>query len=492
MRNHLITQWTLFACTLAYPALFWKAAAGMNVLAYTMLILGALWLLQPECRHDRRVRGLAFMTLLTALAYVATRQSFAWWMQSFGLLATVGYAQRRELRFLGYALLMPVVNLIQSPLFLARFSSRFADRGPSARHLLRVGRQAAAPVLIIGLFLTIYLQANARFAELAEAFWTRLIHPFRGDLPWSLVGSVLVGSLLAVSLLAPAAKNWFARLEAGRDLSLTRRRKVFRGSMLALKRQYQSGQWLLWMLNLLLLTVNATDLYYVWFRAENRGPAELSQYVHQGTYLLIGAILLAAVVLLGYFRRNLHFYPHNQTLKALAYAWIGQNAVLSLSVAMRNYRYIEAYGLAYKRIGVFLFLACTVAGLIFLFLKVRDDRTFFYLQTRTALAVYCLLAPASMLSWDTLITRHNLLVPTQTGIDLYFLIEEVPDTNLSLLFRYRDRLIAGKSPEDQIEVLAWLDAKRRRFHDRTAEADWRSWTWPDARNRRLLPTITSK
>jgi hypothetical protein len=73
--------------------------------------------------------------------------------------------------------------------------------------------------------------------------------------------------------------------------------------------------------------------------------------------MLILSILLSLGILIYYFRSNQNFYPKNGFLKAAAYLWLVQNAVLSVSVLIRCGYYISEYGLAYKRIGVVIFLA---------------------------------------------------------------------------------------------------------------------------------------
>eukprot|EP01026_Neomeris_dumetosa_P012764 TRINITY_DN14440_c0_g1_i1.p1 TRINITY_DN14440_c0_g1~~TRINITY_DN14440_c0_g1_i1.p1 ORF type:complete len:201 (+),score=-15.52 TRINITY_DN14440_c0_g1_i1:85-687(+) len=142
-------------------------------------------------------------------------------------------------------------------------------------------------------------------------------------------------------------------------------------SSIALKNQFKLSIITLTLLNALICIVNLTDLIYVWFSQRVLTAAELSMYVHEGTNLLIIAILIAAGVVLVIFRKNLNFYPTNEGLKKLAYIWIGQNIFMVFSVAIRNLQYLSNYGLTYKRIGVFVFLLMVLIGLVTLFLKIR-------------------------------------------------------------------------------------------------------------------------
>src|SRR4029078_3225426 len=124
---------------------------------------------------------------------------------------------------------------------------------------------------------------------------------------------------------------------------------------------------------------NCVDITYVWFGFTYNNDINLSEYVHEGTGLLIFSILLAMVLLLFFFRGNLNFYKQNKWLRAGAYAWLLQNSILAVSVLFRDYYYIQHYGLAYKRIGVLIFLAMVLMGLITVFIKIQKRKTAYYL-----------------------------------------------------------------------------------------------------------------
>ena len=134
------------------------------------------------------------------------------------------------------------------------------------------------------------------------------------------------------------------------------------------------GILLLGSLNALLLLLNALDIHHVWFNFHFEGQY-LKSFVHQGTWLLIVSIVLGALIVLYYFRGDLNFHTGNRTIKVLSYLWLTQNAVLVVSVAIRNYWYIHHYALAYKRIGVAFFLLATLVGLLLIMVKVRNQRS---------------------------------------------------------------------------------------------------------------------
>ena len=127
-------------------------------------------------------------------------------------------------------------------------------------------------------------------------------------------------------------------------------------------------------------------------------------YVHEGTYLLILAILLAMGIILVLFRKNINFIPNNDKLRKLAYFWLAQNVILAFSVGMRNFRYIEFCGLAYKRIGVFIFLILTFYGLKTMHEKISEKKTLHHVIHKNAWVLYLTLIAASCINWDVFIT----------------------------------------------------------------------------------------
>ena len=111
--------------------------------------------------------------------------------------------------------------------------------------------------------------------------------------------------------------------------------------------------------------------------------------------------------MLYYFRNNLNFYTGNRLLKYLCYVWLIQNSVLAISVAIRNFRYIQYFSLAYKRIGVVLFLILVIYGLYSVLVKVMKSKSSFYLLRRNAYLLYVVLVISSIVNWDKIIVRYN-------------------------------------------------------------------------------------
>src|SRR5690606_12977260 len=106
--------------------------------------------------------------------------------------------------------------------------------------------------------------------------------------------------------------------------------------------EYRSAVLLFFGLNGLLAFLNFMDIYWVWFNFKWEGQF-LKDFVHQGTYMLILSIVISIGLVIYYFRRNLNFFQRNRRLKYLTYLWLGQNALLAVSVFIRNGYYISYY-----------------------------------------------------------------------------------------------------------------------------------------------------
>ena len=144
----------------------------------------------------------------------------------------------------------------------------------------------------------------------------------------------------------------------------------FANGIMALRNELTVGIISLALLNALLLSINIIDIIYVWLGFSYKSTMNLSAYVHEGAGMLIFSIVLAMVVLLFFFRRNLNFYKKNKYLRYGAIIWIVQNIILVISVFIRDYYYFVHMGMAYKRIGVMIFLVLVLTGLITVFIKI--------------------------------------------------------------------------------------------------------------------------
>ncbi len=472
-----------------FDFLFWEEKMGLNVLIFTFAWLSVLLWVFPESRSSRRFQAVAGGMLLTA-AMVTWHNSGAAklaWMVS--AMCAVGFAQERQLRFVLYALLQYLHSALYMPGGLMRSLAREGSvRQTRSLRLWRSISLGCLPFLVALMFYGFYLVANPKFADLSAKFWEQIGQWLTFDI--SFAHLFFVGFALFVCGGAVWQKMTAWNEPTTEFLRRVRRKfdrtysTVF--PLVALRREYQQSIVTLVMLNVLLFLVNLTDMRYVWFGFDAEVKQDLKSYVHVGTYALIASILVAMGVLFHIFRNNLNFYPKSQWLKTLSAAWLIQNGVLAFSVAVRNWRYIDFHGLAYKRIGVFLFLSLVFVGLLTLWLRIRDQRNSFWLWDRNGWALYVLLLLNACVSWDVLITRYNLSGRPRSTVDVEFMIHEMSSKNLHVLEENMEQLkqVEAYPRIGAAEIQDAVMAKREHFKREQEGLSWKSWNGADARNAR--------
>lgn len=481
---------SVFIGVLTFDFLFWEEKMGLNTFIFSVLYLTALWLLFPDGRRSAGFWITAGGTLLTAGLVVWHNSGAAKLAHLLSAMCAAGFAQESTLRFVLYALGQYCRGWWQAPGHL--LTALQTGSGIGAKSRRRLGRTvytALLPLVVVSIFYGLYYFANEQFAALADAFWQQVGSLLRfdisiGHLLFIIFGFFLIGAAFwhNTSKLATADQM---KSDALLRIRPPRTGKFLKPpAMLGLRQEYRQSLLLLVLLNVLLLTVNITDARYVWFGFDGAAPQNLKIYVHRGTYFLIASILLAMGVLFYIFRKNLHFFPNNRALRTAALLWLIQNAVLAFSVGIRNWRYIDFHGLAYKRIGVALFLALVFFGLVTLWLKISRQRTMAWLWRQNGWALYLLLVGNALLNWDVLITRYNLSSRPKATIDVHYLLYTVSDKNLYLLEEHAG-VLAQKAMYPQLTeegIASAIEQKRIRFDAGQPLLSWKSWNLADARN----------
>lgn len=483
---------------LLFNNLFWSEKMGLNAMIFSLFIIGSLSYLHKDCWHKKEViitgAGTLFCSVLVILVNSWMVQ-FSYW---FSLFAFSGFVQQRQLRHLFYAFSLIFINAFKSPYLLAKtLLSKDQDEQQLATHKAGFDiRLFFIPTLVLSLFYIVYYCASPDFARISDEFWNSLFARFVWKLSFGQTLFIILSVLVCGGLMIESNIGFFIKKQLQKSYVLRRVRDIKKGigpiiGMGELKREYKSAVIILLSLNLLLLIVNLIDAFNVWFKAGPQNAYELKMYVHEGTYLLILAIFMAMAVLVFFFRKNLNFIRDNEFLRHLSYLWLIQNAVLTFSVGIRNYRYIENCGLAYKRIGVILFLILCLYGLYTLFVKIEKKRTFHFLVYRNAWALYFLLMSASLINWDHYISRYNIQKDIPNGIDVSFLLYDVSDKNLALLEENIPRLVekTNDNYRDKDWIEKGVDYKRRKFNAKQKGRSWRSWNLQDWNTERLNPII---
>lgn len=481
---------------LLFAALFHNAGLGINLPLFQVVLLIAAWAVErPSLRPELllAVGG----TIISGIAVALHGSLLAIWVNLLSALLFTGLLLAPKLRALHHMFLLSMAHVLPAQrAFLRTINERLRARGlPVLR-----GRALLAVALIAGtawLFAMLYRAANPHFEALADRI-TNKLGIWLAGLDLSIAGTFLLGlTLTNVVMLRTTQRGMLGWMSAAND-QLFRRPQAPASSMLGLRYEARMGIALLAVLNVLLLVANVLDIRHVWFGFTFNGQY-LKQFVHEGTWLLILSIALGAAVVLWFFRANQNFHRGNGLLRSLAYVWLAQNALLAVSVAIRNSWYIHHYALAYKRIGVLFFLLAVIAGLVLVLLKVRRRRSAHYLLRTNALSVYVILLGMCCVDWSMLIARYNFGKRDQAFVHLDFMAT-LPDRTLPWLVqeqhalekidRNNQDLLSGSfsrslymEPSTYGSIIAM---RIERFMQEYPDRSWREWRHADARAYRLL------
>ena len=471
---------------LIYAFLFYHGEFGLNLFLFDALLIGlALWG-RPELGKYQSFIWAVGGLLFSAGSVVIVHGQVSILAHHLTYFLVLGFAQSRELRFVWFALLLGVGSLFEAPLRQWRrwkTIRRQQDKkeNPFALPWLK---QVLIPTLVLIPFVLLYVAANDQFANGLNVFLSYFSDfSINTNVLWSLMLTVF-GGLLTLGFFYPRIDvSRLVKQQLGFQDKLVRQKPKRmqnsnpalppspylrpRPKLLALKTEYRQAVLTFGLLNLLLAAVNATDLHYVWLSPGELSAATLSQYVHQGTWNLMISIGLAMLVVLYYFRGNLNFLRDSPYLAPLAKLWMIQNSLLALSVGVRNWHYIDAYGLALGRVQIAFVLLLILFGLFTLFLKIRDQLTLTYLLQTNGMAAWLCLLMFAAVNWSCVVTRYNLSAQAADKVDWKYLLYEMPPDNAFLL---RDYPNGEKLTE------------HKRLRNQRAIADWRSWNYADWRN----------
>lgn len=507
-----------------FNIIFWQEKFALNSVLFDVFVLWSVFYLYPSSFKKATMKGLMVAHILTLIAVVMHNTFLSKLAFSATLLLIIAFTQymHRSVIYAGGSILMNYI------LFIPSFNSNVKLIKPGSLHftgLRKSIRFLVIPLLMLALFFILYNFANSIFKNMVNDALSSLQHFFLRFFDWFswqrfwffLLGLFIIGGLLLKSSI-----DYFSEKDKGKSDLLHRRKNDlkhwkktawydllslimgrFASGMLALRNENKTGIISLVLLNVLLLCINCVDIIYVWFGFTYSDDINLSQYVHDGTGLLIFSILIAMIVLLFFFRGNINFYKKNKWLRMAAYAWLFQNAILVVSVFFRDYYYIVHFGLAYKRIGVLVFLLMVVTGLVTVFIKIHQCKTAYFLLRINACTAIVLLVVASCIHWDETIAEYNLARKNTIPLDIKFLLSlsdktfPVIEKNKDVLERASNVNLVGEGEylyRSSLTPKQVFENRKQAFFTLQNEYTWLSWNMADDYVKKQLahsPHITS-
>lgn len=522
MNTHKLKIILLFAGAILFNIIFWHEKLAVNALLFDVFILLSVFNLYPAAFTKPAMKWLLLAHVVTIATLIIHNTLLAKLAFAATLLLVVVFTQFLH-RSVWYAAASAAGNYL---LFVFSFIEdiRQIKKGEMRSIGLRkILRFLIIPSMIAGVFFLIYSFSNAVFQDVVNSmgiamrrFFTRFFDWFNWQRFWFL----MLGLFITGGLILKMRSNYFSEKEFARHNDLWRRKHnlkkwkegvmydiltLFMGrfadGVMALRNENTVGIISLGMLNALLLFINVIDITYVWFGFSYTPNLNLTQYVHEGTGMLIFSIVLAMVVLLFFFRGNLNFYKKNKRLRYGAYGWILQNAILVISVLLRDYYYITHMGLAYKRIGVLVFLLMVLMGLTTVLIKIHQRKTAYYLWRVNGWFGVILLVTASCIHWDEAIASYNLAHKKSIPVDVKFLLT-LSDKTLPLLDKNRDVLDATKETfpgegeylyRPGLTPKELFETRKKAFFEKQKTYSWLSWNFSDTYVKQNLgqPILTS-
>jgi len=476
-----------------YTILFHNNPLGLNLLIFEFLVvIGLLLLRKPLFKSPALITATSGL-LITGFAVVYAFSAWAIFINILVFFVFIGCLAFPQIKSFFHAIPLFFHSAFQSPFMFFKKLGETRLKGRNIGVYLKRIRLFLIPLLIVIVFIIIYRNSNPVFNELVKKIGVYindvLVFIF-GRFDAAVILTFFLGLFfcMVIFIHTPHYKLVEGYIKKSDIFMRIRKRLRRRFLLTALKNEYRAGVFLFLSLNVVLLIVNIIDIKWVWFTFEWSGDY-LKQFVHQGTYLLILSIIISVVLVLYFFRGNISFYKNNKFLKYLSYAWLLQNAVLAISVGIRNYWYIYYFSLAYKRIAVFMFLLLTIYGLYTVYVKVRSNKSTFYLIRRNALSLFIVLVISTVFNWDIIIARYNFAHAERSFVHFNFLSSLSPKA-LPYLEKPVDELMQIENNQKQVfpyrfrymtahEYFSKIKNKKKNFKAKWESKGVLSWNYPE-------------
>ena len=478
---------------IAFSLLFWHQKEGVNYLLYSLLI--AFYSIRFHPYQQSKNSWIALgLTLTSCIAILISNSTLAMWSWFLSLLSYLGFVHYPQLRTLFGASLTTIMGFIYRPFYFieTRVGTTMNQQinkevNPSPKK--RTGLILIIPIVMLVLFYIIYLISNDYFLELNYRLFNSIFQFLARYLDITFLPFLLLAVISTVVVVNPNPFGAYADFEIAQRLRIQRRNgKQPTASTIpftsnqgtALQVEYKSSVLMFILLNLLLFINNLSDINGIFFSSTSIHGYGLSYFVHKGTYILIFSILLSAVLVIVTLRQNLNFHPKAKTIRSLSTLWLGQNLLLVVSVAIRNYDYVSQYGLTAKRISVFIFLLFCAIGLAFMFIKIFRKDSLFSLLKNNVLWMGSILVCLSIFPWTKLILHYNLNAIKSENIDVDYLYSLGSKSYPALLQKMDTLQFNDLNTENELHYRA------KNFIYDYESKDWRSWNWSDQQTYKAL------
>lgn len=413
---------------IVFVSLLYQQSPGVNIAIICLVMWFLIFLNRSKKQSVKTFWLLSACLFITAIA-------FAWYGDVFSFFALL-----ISTLIFGIWSQYPTINILLYPVLWVINYLSFIFRVFYFKYWLPVGKTVSdfwkktfAFVLIPGVFVIFFIFVYASGSDLFASLFKNITFHFEF---FEVTALLLLGFFLLFNfwfmLIPKQIIRWnhifIDDFHAGNQHQL---KPVF--SFLPLDFERKSGEISLILLNALLLFFIVTYNYEQFFR--NGPDATLSSEIHNRVAMIIFSIVMAIAVIMFYFKSTFNFDDKARNLKLLTIGWIILNSLLIISAFIKNTEYVLTFGLTYKRIGVFIFLTLSLAGLFITFLKLKFKKTNFFLLNRMAWVFFGTFIVTSCINFSWIVTKYN--ITWHKNEDIHYL--RSLDYNKQILFdRYHN------------------------------------------------------
>lgn len=461
----------IFLFSIWFCYLFFEQQFGLNLFAFTLSLIVYYIIFERKSYSS--------ILVITTSIGAAVSSFFAFYLATpLPIIAT--FISIAILNALIFAPKLSIINALMQgtgklflslPYFVFQLLERKTQNTIKSNYLKKMLLIIFA-LIIVGIFFVLYQNANPDFYELSQKINFKWIK-------FSLLRFYLVSSFIILALCSPILIKSLVEKDAEwLSKPLNQQKDVYKNSWFAMLMGFKSEVFLATilfaLLNALIAVVNVVDITKLWLNPIlPHNIDSYSSYVHNGVSTLIVSIVFAISIILFFFRGYTSFSKEFKIIKLLSFIWIAQNAFLLFSTALRNYLYVEQYGLSHKRIGVFIYLAFALIGLILTFYKILAHKNTYFLFNSNALAFYLCMLFLMPINWDSFITKHNMNLSekNKTTLDVEYL-SRLSYANLNDLLAYKEK---NKQNLSDYQA-ALIDQKWKNFKESSEDKQWQSYS----------------
>ena len=483
-------DWILIIGTILFSILFYQQSHGINYLIFTVFLGAALFLNDKTLIKNKAWLASAAFSLISAVAlvYQGTGLALGATITSLSLLSALSVSKNSSVIagiFYSIYSFTSSIGFMFVDLFTRReIKNGNSDGGKQKKSLRWIHVLGGIGIIfVVVLFFVLYQKSNPLFKDLTEKINLDFIN-------WSWIRFSFFGFILLYGFFyhrnIKALYQWDTKQKNGLEAENCQKNSIF-GRDINVSSELKTGVVLIILLNILLATVNLLDVFYLWGGGGLPEGMTYSDFVHQGTANLIISVILAIVIVIFFFRHRMNFVEKAKTFKTLAIIWMLQNLLVCISTVYRNQLYINEYALTYKRLGVYIWLAIVIFGLVSTIMKVYKKRTNWFLVRANSWSLVSILVVLALFNWDVVITKYN--IKHSSNLDYEYLVDmnyatlpyllelSVTDKTVSPSsfndYRYEENFYYDDSPTFTHEV----HKRTYKFLEEWQETSWQSWNY---------------